>query len=138
MTETRRCVLCGRELSVDRFWRAGVRGGEQRYRASCKDCEAFRIANKRAKQPADDPNTEKTCRVCGLSKPPAEFYRRTDGERDSQCKVCHKRAQVTRQQRKMQDPVYAAQFRARKRAYQNRFRLIRALRHIEFRGQVSS
>jgi len=105
VTDTRICYKCGRELPSTAFLKAGVRDGVQRYRPSCKQCEALAADIRREKRRgAVEP--DRACTGCGVVKPATDFYRNDDGRRRSECKVCFAAKVRARYHEGMRDEAY--------------------------------
>lgn len=73
------------------------------------------------------PFTEKTCPVCGITKPRSEYYKKKDT-------VSHKCKPCSLADSKARAPRYASKYRA----YQNDWRKTRYNESLEFRDKISA
>lgn len=86
--KTKKCTVCGETKEIDLFYRNSSQKDGRHY--SCKACEKAHRKDPKRKTIAE-PNADKTCSKCGITKKVSDFYRNSssyDGRAHS-CKICN-------------------------------------------------
>lgn len=116
----KKCCRCGLEKPYTQFYQKGTnKSGRTIYRGKCKECYVATAAENFVgpPMPANFDVQDKTCKVCGVTKPSNQFRR-------NKCKVCDNRYHTERRNRLYKtDPNYRAKYLAHRRKYKKNKRL---------------